>query len=414
MRVQWIKDAAAFMCAALGDKTNEATVYQLNCMYGNVPSLFLASNKCLVQIQDDREWSDGDLTTISQLTDTASIAAATTKGTLAYNMYTDAKNPFKACDEGILDKVFLGINRFCSNAVEYVDASLFSSFDTIIINADKLFAVDRHKKTATWLALTTPCDEAIAAADPVIQLLADDVINNYDIGFVSSGDIVVAAFKHKKLPIKAWIPLIYFSVPMELEFNLNGKTYEVTGFGDKTKPYAYEHLKEKGESKMAELKSLADISAQLGIVEKKADTVAQETKPLVNPDVAAAVCTQVAAPVEPVVETPAFAEPAPVEPEPVVQEPADTGAAPVAQESVEPPKQQTAIEMLQELAEEIDSLINLNNTLVKQWPKKVKAINRALAAESKARALDPKIAKRLEDLEADSAKLKKIMSTLGL
>jgi ABC-type hemin transport system substrate-binding protein len=66
--------------------------------------------------------------------------------------------------------------------------------------------------------------------------------------------------------------------------------------------------------------------------------------------------------------------------------------------------------MLQELAEEIDSIV----PLVKQWPKKVKAINKVFAAEAKARALDPKVAKRLEDLEADSAKLKKILSTLGM
>lgn len=408
VKADWVSVAAS-LYKAVTDPTKTPPIYQVQCVHSGASCLFLASNRCIVRIEHSGN-TEPVSTAAYRISNINSIGESSSNGSIKGGLYKNNDNPLVEADAGVVERILIGFERFCWCEPQTVSADILTTFDTVLTHNGKLFTINRSSKKASWIRCDDDTENVIAAADVLLPFFNSDMKADYDIGFVvGSENIVVSVIKHKTLPITAFVPLIYIVGEFDLSFRTNTGEYSVTGFGDKEKPYLYKELKEKGENKMEGLPTLTALSQQLGLKENINNVPVTETKPsFVTPQVAEAVVAQQAkeqleAPA-PVVETPTVNA---VEKEEHV-------VAETQQEPTEQPKQLTAIEMLQELAEEIDSLINLNNTIVKQWPKKVKAINKAFAAEAKARALDPKVAKRLEELEADSAKLKKILSTLGM
>jgi hypothetical protein len=151
----------------------------------------------------------------------------------------------------------------------------------VLTNNGRLFTIARRAGTANWMRCSNNLPDVLAAADCLEYFFQNDIKNNYDVGFVvCDNNMFVATFKHKTLPVTAWVPLIYFTSSIDLRFRLNGNNYQVTGFGDREKPYKYDEL--KGEQEMeANLTSLADLSKQLGLKENLNNVAAPATASII-------------------------------------------------------------------------------------------------------------------------------------
>lgn len=406
IKTSWIQQASELFLT-ICPKYDASKTYQISCVHDGVPSMLIAYNRCIVRIKHSALPTDKMTSTqMSHITSVESFSKSTGKMTDDY-LYTDKLNPIQPVAGETAANCLVGVNRISNPSSELIPLNILSPFNFVAFNNNIMYLIDKNNETAGWRRTVNVCEDAIAAM-PVSwhTFISSSMAESYSVGFTMQSGIFVAVLQHKTLPITAWIPLNYLTEPCDIHFSLNNKLVSIVGAGDRNEPYKYKQF--KGEDNM---QPLTDVISQLGITERKEatqqpvssiipSTVAEKVSTVASP-----VTTNVQEPVAEVQETPAPVVEVAEQPE-TTEAPADTN------ENTKTPA--TAAELIQELTETIDAFVGAYNDVVKQLPKKLKAINKAMAAEAKSKALDPKTAKYIEELEADRAMLKKIKGTLGI
>ena len=407
IKTEWIKQAVELFLTVC-PVYDTAKVYQLSCIHDGDPSMLIAYNRCIIRIKHSGLTSDKlPEIKMSHISDLSSFMAGTGKMSTDY-LYTDNRNPVQYIEGETAINCLLGVNRISNPSSELIPMSILSPFDFVAFNNGLLYLIDTKKGAANWRKAKSVCDDAVAAMPSAWhKFTGSDLARYYKVGFTIQSGIFVAVLQHEKMPITAWVPLNFLTEPQDITFSVNGENIKITGTGDREKPYKYEQFI-KGEVNMV---PLTDVINQLGITEHK-EANQQPVSSIIPSTVAEKVST-VATPVptntqELVEEIPETTAPAAE----VVEQPGTTEAPAEATEAPKTPA--TAAELIQELTETIDAFVGAYNDVIKQLPKKLKAINKAMAAEAKSKTLDPKTEKYIEELEADRAMLKKIKGTLGI
>ena len=417
IKTSWIQQASELFLTICPNHDASKT-YQISCVHDNVPSMLIAYNRCIVRIKHSALTTDKMTSTqMSHITSVESFSKSTGKMTEDY-LYTDKSNPIQPVAEDTAVNCLVGVNRISNPSSDFIPLNILSTFHFVAFNDNTMYLIDKNKKTAGWRKTRNATEDAVAAMPTTwYTFIGSPLAGQYNVGFTMQSGIFVAVLQHKTLPITAWVPLNYLTEPCDINFTMNNAMFSIVGAGDRNEPYKYKQFI-KGDSTM---QPLTDVINQLGITERKEAT--QQPVSSIIPSTVVEKISTVSTPVptnvqEPVAEIQETTEPVAE----VVEQPATTEAPADTTENQKTPADTTdnqkapatAAELIQELTETIDAFVGAYNDVVKQLPKKLKAINKALAAEAKSKALDPKTTKYIEELEADRAMLKKIKGTLGI